>query len=236
MPENNDNVQNVHKGHRQRNMEKLLDKGLDGFSAHELLEIMLYYSNKRIDTNPIAHKLIDYFGSIKGVIDAPINELLKVKGVGQSSAEMIKFMSVLIQAYFQDSLKKGEELGTPNLLKAYCRRLFTGATDEQVRLICLDQNNCFVTQVLINEGTIGTVEIDTRKIVEAVIAKKCDVVVLTHNHPKGSELPSNNDKIATRNIHNMLSNIGVDLIDHIVVGMNGEVSIRETGAMIDIWN
>lgn len=236
MPNKIIKAENVHSGHRQRNMTKLIEKGLDGFSEHEILEILLYYANKRIDTNPIAHRLINTFGSVKNVVDAPISELLKVEGVGKSTAEMIHFIHSFIQAYFQDSLKTGEFLGTPDLLKQYSRKLFTGIMNEQVRLIMLDRKNRFVSQVLINEGVIGAVEIDTRRIVELIIAKNCDTVVLVHNHPKGSELPSHNDKLATRNIFNMLQNIGVNLIDHIIVGMDGELSIRETGAMIDIWH
>lgn len=82
----------VHEGHRQRKKEQFREHGLDAFADHEALELLLYYAIPRQDTNPIAHRLIERFGSLEGVFSAPAYELQKVEGVGENAATLIRLL------------------------------------------------------------------------------------------------------------------------------------------------
>ena len=85
----------IHDGHRQRVYDRLRKEGLDSFSPHNVLELLLFFSSPRADTNEIAHRLIDRFGSVAAVLDAPESELVKVNGVGEYSATLIKLIPQL---------------------------------------------------------------------------------------------------------------------------------------------
>lgn len=227
---------NMHDGHRERMLNRLREQGADSFETHELLEMMLYSSSKRCDTNPVAHKLIDKFGSLSGVFSASEKELREVQGVGAATAQMIIVLRANIMRMLSESVVKGEPLSGSGAVKDYCAGLFRFADAEQVRMIFLDSEYRFVSQEIISTGTIEQVKPDVLKLIEKVAARRCPIVVLAHNHPKGSEMPSQEDKILTRNIFNLLERAGIYLADHIIVGMHGCLSMRENDMLPDIWN
>ena len=98
---------NVHDGHRQRFKEQFLQSGLDGFNSHQLLEMLLYYSIPRKDTNPLAHRLMDTFGSLSGVLEAEYEELCRVEGVTPHTAMLLCFCGKLFWRYYQDKYEDG---------------------------------------------------------------------------------------------------------------------------------
>ena len=212
----------MHAGHRERMISRLKEFGSEGFQSHELLEMMLYSSFKQCDTNPIAHRLIDRFGSLSGVFSASENELCEVEGVGRSTAQMIIVLRANIERMLSESVQKGEVLGASGAVKDYCMGLFRFVDTEQLRMIFLDSEYCFMSQEIISTGALEQV--------------RPDIVVMTHNHPRGSEMPSTEDKIMTRNLFNLLEKAGIYLADHVIVGMHGSLSMRENGILPDIWN
>ena len=110
----------MHAGHRERMISRLKEFGSEGFQSHELLEMMLYSSFKQCDTNPIAHRLIDRFGTLSGVFSASENELCEVEGVGRSTAQMIIVLRANIERMLSESVQKGEMLGASGAVKDYC--------------------------------------------------------------------------------------------------------------------
>lgn len=227
---------NLHEGHRERMMQKLRRHGAESFQTHELLEMMLYSSCKRADTNPVAHRLIDKFGSLSGVFSAGEEELCEVEGVGTATAQMIIVLRANIMRMLAESVQKGELLSGSGAVKEYCAGLFKFADTEQVRMLYLDGEYRFISQTIISTGTIEQVKPDMLRLIEQAAAKRSPIVILAHNHPKGSELPSNEDKILTRNLFNLLEKAGIYLADHIIIGMHGSLSMRENGMLPDIWS
>ena len=227
---------NIHSGHRERMLNRLREQGGEGFESHELLEMMLYSSYKQCDTNPIAHRLIDKFGSLSGVFYASEKELAEVEGVGAATAQMIMVLRANIERMLSESVQKGEMLGASGAVRDYCTGLFRFADTEQLRMLFLDGEYCFVSQEIISTGALEQVHPDMMRLLEKAVQKRCPIVVLAHNHPKGSEMPSNEDKLMTRNLYNLLEKAGIYLADHIIVGMHGSLSMRENGILPDIWN
>ncbi len=226
---------NMHEGHRQRMYNRLEEFGGESFETHELLEMMLYSSCKRCDTNPIAHRLLDRFGSLTGVFTASADELAKVEGVGLSTANMLKTSYACLKRMLQESVDSGESLRKSVDVKNYCAGLFRYEKTEQLRMIFLNDDYKLISQEIISVGSIEAVKPDMLEVVAKVVSRRAPIVMLTHNHPKGSEMPSNEDKMLTRNLYNLLERADIYLADHIVVGMHGCISMRENDLLPDIW-
>ncbi len=227
--------ENVHSGHRQKILNKLRNSGADVLESHELLEILLFNSNKRVNTNPIAHALINKFGSLSGVIRASERELLEVKGVGNATVQLIISVKAVVDRINKEKVKIGEKFNDTDRIKEYCTGLFKTVDREEVRVIFLDNEFRFLTQELLGVGSTNSVFVDTFALINKIADKRCTVVIITHNHPRGTEIPSQEDRQVTRNIFNVLDKSGVYLADHIIVGMDGTYSMAENKTLPDIW-
>lgn len=223
-----DYMKGIHEGHRDRMRDKFLKSGLDSMASHEVLEFMLYHTVPRQDTNEIAHNLMNTFGSLPAVIDAPYEELLKVKGVSKVTATFIKFQRQLMRRYFTEKT----ELATPIKCVSDCGNYllgrYIGYDNEVASLLCMD-NKCNVLGFeIICEGDIGTAVFSSRKIIETVIKYKATTAILAHNHPGGIALPSEADIVATSGVEKALSTVGVLLLDHIIIADGDYVSLAES--------
>ncbi len=228
---------NIHEGHRQRVKERFLNHGLDSFTDVQLLETLLFYAVPKKDTNETAHLLIKTFGSFKKVFEAKYEDLVKVKGIGDNAASLIKFFQMFSKKYLELSYTESKEVkfDSPKKLKKYCKHLFLGETKEMIYVIALDADLAIIGQEALNTGDQGSVFLSFRKLTEFVHKTNTCRVVLAHNHPSGTQLASRDDVSATREVADLLDQIGVELVDHIVVGKSGAISMREEGLADDVW-
>lgn len=127
-----------HYGHRERMRTRFQKSGLEGFQPHEILELLLFYALPRVDTNPIAHDLIDTFHSLSGVLDADIQDLKHVKGISENAAVFLKLLPELFQQYQLDKLREHAALNTTEKLSAYIAAKLSDAVEEKALLLCLD--------------------------------------------------------------------------------------------------
>lgn len=122
----------LHSGHRERMRKRFLATGFDSFADHEILEVLLYYSIPRIDTNELAHRILDHFGSLSAVFDAEPEEIVKIKGVSDNTAVLIKMIPSLMRVYLADKQDKHPTLDTPDKVGMYLAEQFVGRTNEVV--------------------------------------------------------------------------------------------------------
>ena len=214
-----------HDGHRQRLRERFRTEGLEGFAPHEVLELLLFYARARGDVNPLAHRLLDTFGSLKGVLQAPVDQLCAVSGVGEETATLIALMVPMFRRY---ALCLSEE--TPRLcnyrdVMDYCTALLTGLRKERFCVICLSSQMKLLGQRVVAEGSLSEVPAYPRMVVETALNHNAYGVILCHNHPGGCALPSTGDVATTRDLESVLARLGVALIDHIIVGDDGAYSM-----------
>ncbi|MCH5325090.1 MAG: DNA repair protein [Eubacterium sp.] len=215
--------------------KKLKTNGIDVMESHEILEILLFNANKRSNTNPLAHDLINKFGSISEVIKASESELLSVKGVGNATVQLILSVRATVDRMLKENIKIGEKLKETDKIKEYCAGLFKTVDREEVRVIFLDNEFRFVSQDLLGVGTTNAVFMDTFALINKIAEKRCTIVIITHNHPRGTEIPSQEDRQITRNLFNVLDKSGVYLADHVIVGMDGIYSMAENKICPDLW-
>ncbi len=210
---------NVHEGHRDRLRQRFLDEGLDNFQDHNVLELLLFYSIPRKDTNEEAHNLIDTFGSLSGVFNASYEDLCKVKGIGENSATLIKMMPELFKKYEVDIINNDDVvLNKSELIAKYVSSYFKGLTTEKMYLLCLDSACRVLSFNLISEGVVNATPLNIRTIMEISLKYNASQLILVHNHPSGIVAPSRNDIDATMGIQDLMRKMGMKLSDHIIIG------------------
>lgn len=222
----------MHEGHRKRMREKLLSGGIDSLNPHEVLEVILFYSIPRGNTNPIAHDLIKSFGSLSNVFDADIADLMSVKGVGESSAVLIKTISALSD--YCQRLRWAEHplLSNVNETGAYILDMIGDRRDEYFFLLSLDISGQVISFNEIEHGTVSSSGVDIRKVLECAVRCRASSVVLAHNHPTGRLIPSSSDIELTGALQRAFDAIGIALTDHMIVGGGGFISMAEKGYML----
>ena len=223
----------VHKGHRERLKARFLETGLDSFTDVQALELLLFYAIPQKDTNPIAHALLDRFGSLSQVLDAPLEALKKVPGISDHSASLLRLVTELARFYQVDSAQRTEVLTSLDACGRYLVPRFFGRKVETVFLLCLDAKCKALCCREIGEGSVNAASISVRKVVEAALSANATTVVLAHNHPSGVALPSADDVQTTRRIAAALSAVEVKLIDHIVVAEGDFISMAQSGYRFD---
>ena len=220
----------IHDGHREKRRRRFLSGGLEQFADHEALELLLYYAIPRRDTNPIAHALIDRYGSLSAVLAAPVEDLQKVEGIGESAAILLKLVPRLCaKARLADADRQELILNTASRAGAYLLERFYGEQNEVIYQLCLDRKGKLLACKKLGEGSIASAALDVRKLVENAILHSASSVVLAHNHPSGIASPSHEDYAATDRARNALETIGVALADHIIVADGDFVSLAESG-------
>lgn len=208
--------ESVHGGHRERMRKRFLDHGLDNFADHEVLELLLYYAIPRGDVNPTAHALLKEFGSLAAVLDADPMDLQKITGVGARASELLHLMPPLFRRYRLSESDAGV-FDTTDKVGRYLVNYYIGHVNELLTVILLD-NRCRMLSVqALEEGNPHSVKINYRALMNAVLRYNAVSVILAHNHPNGTCVPSREDFIETRMVRDFLQKVGVKLVDHIVV-------------------
>lgn len=207
----------MHEKHRERVKKRFLEEGLDKFEPHNVLELLLFYAIPQKDTNEIAHLLINRFGSLDKVFDAPIEELKNIPGIKEHSATLIKMIPALARRYAVEQNKKGLVFNNVDTMGQYFVSQYIGVNVETVLLLLLDNKFNEIDCVKIHEGSVNSCEITVRKLTEYAFRSQASMVVLAHNHPSGLAIPSSADLYTTQQLRNALNLLGVKLLAHIVV-------------------
>ena len=219
----------IHDGHRKRLKERFQNEGLDNFTEVQVLELLLFYCIPRQDTNPIAHALLERFGTLSQVLDAPASELQKVPGMGEASATYLTMFSALWRYYQVNRAQSVNILTTINACGDYLLPQFSGRRNEVVILLCLDAKGKVLSCKEVGEGSVNSAAVPIRRIVEMALADNATAVVLAHNHPSGLAIPSGEDQLTTRRLAMSLSTVDIELIDHLVIADGEYVSLRQSG-------
>jgi len=219
------------EGHRERLRKKYRASGMDAFHDYEALELLLSYAVPRGDVKPTAKALLKTFGSIKGVIDADMADLEKVRGVGPASAVAIKLLKDLCALYLKQQAMEKPQITCTSELVNYCKASLGGAKDEQFRVIFLDAQNRIIDVETIQEGIVNQAVVYPRKVLENALRQKASAIILLHNHPSGNVRPSDADIRLTRTIQETARVLDILVHDHIIIGENRFFSFREEGIM-----
>lgn len=206
----------THNGHRER-LRKRFIKAPHSFEDHELLELLLFYSMPRVNTNEIAHALLDRFGSLKGVIDAGIPSLMGVEKVGAQSALYIRVIAEVLYRYKIAVVECANPLESPAAFGDYLRSLFVGTENEMTYLLLFNNSKKLIKCAMLSEGYCSASTISMREMSSLAIDTNAAYAILAHNHPHGKAIPSGEDLATTNIVSTVMKYHGVELIDHFIV-------------------
>ena len=219
----------IHIGHRKRLKERFLTEGLDNFNEVNVLELMLFYCVQRQDTNPLAHRLLEYFGKLSSVLDASPEELMKVPGVTEHIATYLTMINAVGRYYLRNRSADTKILTTTEACGRYLLPYFHALQNETVYLLCLDAKCKVLACKKVGEGSVNSASISIRRIVETALGANAVSVVLAHNHPSGLALPSAEDIQTTRRLGRALQAVEITLADHLVMADDDFVSMVQSG-------
>lgn len=218
----------IHAGHRSRVKKEFLARGVEGWPDHRVLELLLFYAIPRGDVNPLAHELIDRFGSLDRVLDALPEELMKVKGVGEHAVTLLKLIPAVTGRYLEGRTGPGAIIRTAAEAGHVLAPYFYGARNEMVYVLCLDAKEKLVGVRRISEGNNTNSDVTIRRVAEECMALQASFCYLAHNHVSGIALPSPEDMNATAVVREALRPLGVEVLDHLVFVDGDFVSGEET--------
>ena len=221
----------MHEGHRERMKRRFRETGLKGFDDVNVLELMLFYVIPRQDTNPIAHALLNRFGTLQDVIDAPYEELVKVKGVGESAATFLKLIPAVCKRYTRAKQQRRASYTSLKDMAEFVIPLFSFEMEETLFLICLDAGNRITYCEPVFNGNPDSIMIEPRQIVQIALDRRAARVVLAHNHPSGIAVPSPSDVSMTLTLKDALNLFNIELLDHFIVAEEACVSMRKHGCI-----
>lgn len=219
----------IHDGHRQRLKDRYRLEGLDNFDELQVLELLLFYCIPRQDTNPVAHRLLEHFGSLSQVFEAPIGELEKIPGMGQSAATFLHLVRDTGRYYQVNRTLQEKILTTTEQCGAYLEPFFIGRRNETVFLLCLDAKCKVLCCKEIGEGSVNSAGVPVRRIVELALGINASACILAHNHPSGLAVPSSEDIQTTLRVAAALDTVDITLADHIIVADGDFVSMVQSG-------
>lgn len=218
-----------HAGHRQRMRQRFQESGLNGFADHEVLELALFYAIPQRNVNPLAHRLIERFGSLHAVLGAPVQELCKVEGVGENAATLLNLFFCVANRLEMKRDGKAKSITTFTEASSHCEALLRGLRQEHFYIVCLNAQGEVLRDALINRGTIDEVQAYPRLVAEEALRHNAHSVILCHNHPGGSVIPSHADVEATRTLADLLQRLEIRLVDHIIVAAGESLSMVRCG-------
>lgn len=219
----------LHDGHRDRLRKRYLEEGLDHFTEVQVLELMLFYCIPRKDTNELAHRLLDRFGSLSQVLDTRPEDLMQVEGIGENAALFISLFPSVARYYDTNQAQRMTILKDVDECGQYLLGYFKNRTNETVFLLCLDAKRKVLCCQMVGEGSVNSAGVPIRRIVEMALAANATTVVLAHNHPSGLALPSREDVMTTRRLAAALDGVDVILADHLVIADGEFVSMVQSG-------
>ena len=204
----------VHDGHRERLRKKFRQGTLED---HELLELLLFFSIPRRNTNEIAHALLKRFGSLSAVLRADESALQSVEGIGATSALQIRTVAEMMSRCARQQIDDRQLLSSSSELSSYLQSLFIGSLREKTFLLLFNASNRLVACEMLGEGNATLVPVCLRRVIELALQKGAAAAVLAHNHADGIVAPSEEDVRATERIGDALEGVGVRFIEHYIV-------------------
>lgn len=224
--------QSLHKGHRERLMQKF-DKNPEVLSDHELLEAILFMMIPRVDTNPIAHKLIRVFGSLSAVFNASPNELCSVSGVGKETALKLHLIGKTYERVAKQKVTK-KKINSHSDIIEHVVAEFSNLKKERCKIYLLNSRFGIINSIVYEDNEYGKVEAEPKEVLTAISAVKPKFILIAHNHPSGSLKPSVRDDYTTATFIKLCELLNVDVIDHIIVADDEYYSYSSSGHLDEI--
>ena len=221
------NDKNMHSGHRMRVINSYSQIDLDVLSPHQVLEFILFYVFTRGDVNPLAHRLLDKYGTVQNVLDANPIELQKIYGINERSAQMLTGFTKIFTYYTGSKLSKKFKFKEVSDIYDFCEDLLRFYNQEILYGIALDASFHVTAKRILGKGVANMVALDPHEVIDFINETKAANIILAHNHPGGFCTPTENDLLGTNIVKKIIEYMRCQFIDHIIIGSDGIFSIAQ---------
>jgi DNA repair protein RadC len=218
------------EGHRQRLRDKFLRAGLEALNDYEIIELLLTLGTPRKDCKQQARDAITKFKGFRGVLDASLEELQEVNGVGASNAFGIKLFQEISERYLRDKIKgKQVFLKSSDSVYDYLCQSMSREKKERFKVLFLNSKNELIEAETLFKGSLTSSAVYPREIMERAMKYNASGLIFAHNHPSGDPTPSDSDKEITRHLTEAGKSMQIKVLDHIVIGSNEYFSFADAG-------
>ena len=236
MAEDKKDNKNIHFGHREKVRRKYYETGFNGMAEHNVLEMLLFFGIPYKDTNPIAHELIERFGSLSAVFEASRTDLQKIKGMTENAACLITMMLPIYKRYSEDLFKRKPTFNSLGEIVDFLRKLYIDkSNNERIYVLCFDGKDSLITYRVLSEGDINSSAVDYRKLASIVLETNASSIIISHNHPHGIALPSKDDIDATKYVVPFMETLKVKVKDHIILTDDEYFSMANSPRFIHVF-
>jgi DNA repair protein RadC len=216
-------------GHRRRLREKFLKSGLAGLNDYEIVELLLTLGQPRRDCKLAAKEAIKRFKDLRGVLDAPAEELEQIEGIGPVNSFGIKLVREISGEYLKQKAIGKLLLNSEKAVFDYLYQSMSGLKKEVFKVLFLNSQNELLAMEDISSGTVNASAVFAREVMEAAIRHKATALIFVHNHPSGNTAPSQDDKVITRELVLASSVMSLRVLDHLIIGDNSHYSFAAQG-------
>lgn len=220
-----------HAGHRKRLRDRFLQSGLDGFLDYEIVELLLTLGTPRKDCKQTAKAAINTFKGLRGVLDASIDDLQHIQGIGSSNALGIKLFQAISERYAKEQIPTKIALSSPQKVADYLREKIGREKKEHFIVLLLDSQNNLISIQDISVGILNSSLVHPREVFEPAIRQLAAKILLAHNHPSGSLIPSKEDLQLTQRLISVGDLIGIHVIDHLIISSEGYISLKQSNLL-----
>jgi DNA repair protein RadC len=217
------------KGHRERLRQRFAANGFEGFHDYEVVELLLTYAIPRADVKPVAKRLLRVFGTLAGVFDAPVSELVQIDGVGEKAAVFLSLVRNVEMRYLASDLPGKSVFDRPDKVKAHLRLLVQGRGMECFGAVFTDQQHRHLATQIMFEGTVDRAAVYPRNLIKRALELDAKGLILFHNHPGGTPRPSREDVQLTRQIEQAGEPLDIQVLDHFLIAGREVLSFKEQG-------
>jgi DNA repair protein RadC len=215
-------------GHRARLRKRLLDAGPQGFHDYELIEYLLALTIPRVDTKPLAKRLLHDFGGVGALLSASADQL-RSEGLSEATVAALKIAEATALRMLEARVKQQPVLSSWDALGDYLHAAMAHRRTEEVRILFLNSKNVLIANEALWQGSVDEASVHVREVIARAIALGATAVIIVHNHPSGDPTPSQQDIRLTRDLVEAGRHMKVTVHDHVIVGTNGRTSMRATG-------
>jgi DNA repair protein RadC len=221
------------EGHRQRLRERFVRGGLDGFADYEVVELLLTLAIPRRDVKRQAKALIKTFGTLRGILDAPAEQLQQIDGIGTVAPTALRIIKEAASLYLQQTSEEREFVGHSESGSRFWRSRIGALSNEVLEVGYLDSSLRLQRNGVerMEEGTTDRATVYPRTVIEAALKRKATALVFAHNHPNGDVRPTEQDKVLTRALVLAATTVGIKVHDHLIVSADEVFSFRKEGLL-----
>ncbi|MDO8578970.1 MAG: DNA repair protein RadC [Dehalococcoidales bacterium] len=216
-------------GHRDRLREKFRRVGLSGFNDYEIVELLLIFGTPQRDTKQAAKDTLKKFKTVRGVLDAPTEELQKIRGIGPVNAIAVKFIQEIARRYLKDKITEPLAVKSSQEVFEYLYHALSDRKKEIFKVLYLNSQNQILAMEDLFEGTVNCSAVSSREVIDHALKHNAVSLIFVHNHPSGNPEPSQSDKDLTRDLIFAANTVNMKVLDHIIIGNDRYFSFSGAG-------